>query len=376
MHLKLEELQKLVTKVVKEEKRYDSLKEEISRVVGPVVVTTHDLKLMAETANNRLDVLARSGQQIKPVKTSVLLRFIDSHEPEVRRLIARLLPESFVRKMKFDKNYAVRWAVAERLSSKLVAEMIRKFPNDDQLRTIYKTKKLNEAGLPSPKLADEEFDINGEKPLGDTARYEDHPGMTDVWYDSLARDIVNKHGRTIEASWEEKAVDTYANGLASQGVEIDSKKLLDAVYEFLAKRDENSLEENTLRKIVATLREEVVLETPYMPIVRENVDTVSDLLKSHVSPVEYIQKFETTFSVVKSAVDNVGKKQGINENFARVVVPAEATLPMGSLRPSDEKALDTYTKNWNRLRQLRNQPYRLSWTPDTEGKVSFCLRLS
>lgn len=376
MHLKLEELQKLVTKVVKEEKRYDSLKEEVSRVVGPVVVTTHDLKLMAETANNHLDVLVRSGKQITPARTSVLLKFIDSGEPEVRRLIARLLPESFVRKMRFDANHAVRWAVAERLPAKIIAEMVKQFPSDDQLRTIYKSKKLYEAGLPSPKLADEEFDINGEKPLGDTAHYDDHPGMTDVWYDSLAREIVTKYGHTIETNWEEKAVDNYANGMKSQGVELDSEKLLDAIYDYLAKREENTLKEGTLRRIAASLRDEDTLDAPFMPVIGEGKDVVNSLLRSQVSPAEYIQQFESTFSVTKASVNNIGRKQGINENFARVIVPVEAILPAGTLRPNDEKALDTYTKSWNRQRQLRNQPYRLSWTPGTRGKVSFQLGLT
>jgi hypothetical protein len=376
MHLKLEKLQKIVKNAIKDEKRGDLLKEEITRVVGPVVVTTVDLRLMAETANKHLDVLMKSGKRINPAKTSVLLKFIDSSEPEVRRLVARLLPESFVKRMMFDTSRSVRLAVAERLTSGLVFEMVKKWPNDDQLTSTYKQKKLHEQGLPSPKLNDEEFDINGEEPLGDTAMYDDHPGMTDVWYDSLARKLVNQCGSTIESNWEEKLVDTYVNGHKSQGYEIDSQKLLDAVYDHLSSRDKKSLEENTLQKIVASLREEELMNMDVMPIINESIDTVDSLIKSNVSPAEYIQKFESVFSVAKTAVPNIGKKQGINENFARVIVPSNAMLPVGSFRSIDEKAIDLYVGNWNRQRQLRNQPYRLSWSPNGKNKISFHLGLS
>jgi len=376
MHLKLEKLQKIVKKAIKDEKRGDLLKEEITRVVGPVVVTTVDLRLMAETANKRLDVLEKSGQQINPAKTSVLLKFIDSSEPEVRRLVARLLPESFVKRLMFDANRSVRLAVAERLPSRFVSEMVKKWPTDDQLSSIFKQKKLYEQGLPSPKLSDEEFDVNGEEPLGDTARYDEHPGMTDTWYDTLARKLVSQCGSTIESNWEEKLVDTYVNGHKSQGYEIDSQKLLDAVYDHLSSRDKKSLEENTLQKIVANLREEETLNMNVMPVISEAIDVVDSLVKSRISPAEYIQKFENVFSVTKAAVPNVGRTQGINENFARVIIPSRAVLPVGSFRSIDEKAIDLYVDSWNRQRQLRNQPYRLSWSPNGTNKVSFHLGLS
>lgn len=376
MHLKLEKLQTIVKKAIKDEKRGGLLKEEITRVIGPVVVTTADLKLMAETANKHLDVLEKSGKRISPAKTSILLKFIDSSEPEVRRLIARLLPENFAKRLMFDANRSVRLAVAERLTSGLISEMVKKWPNDDQLVSAYKQKKLDEQGLPSPKLHDEEFDVNGEEPLGDTARYEDHPGLTDAWYDSLARKLVSQCGSTIESNWEEKLVDNYVNGHKSFGYEIDSQKLLDAVYDHLSSRDKKSLQENTLQKIVANLREEDVLSMDVMPIITESIDMVDTLVKSKLSPAEYIQEFENVFSVIKSAVPNVGKKQGINENFARVIIPSKAVLPVGSFRSIDEKAIDLYVDSWNRQRQLRNQPYRLSWSPNGTNKVSFHLGLS
>jgi hypothetical protein len=376
MHLKLEKLQKIVKNAIKDEKRGDLLKEEITRVVGPVVVTTVDLRLMAETANKHLDVLMKSGKRINPAKTSILLKFIDSSESEVRRLVARLLPESFVKRMMFDTSRSVRLAVAERLTSGLVFEMVKKWPSDDQLASTYRQKKLYEQGLPSPKLNDEEFDINGEEPLGDTAMYDDHPGMTDAWYDSLARKLVNQCGSTIESNWEEKLVDAYVNGHKSQGYEIDSQKLLDAVYDHLSSRDKKSLEENTLQKIVANLREEELMNTDVMPVINESIDVVDSLVKSNVSPAEYIQKFESVFSVTKTAVPNIGRKQGINENFARVIVPSNAMLPVSSFRSVDEKAIDLYVGSWNRQRQLRNQPYRLSWSPNGKNKISFHLGLS
>ena len=375
MKLRLDKLQKIVKNVVNEEKRYDLLKEEITRALGPVVVTTHGPRLMAETANDRLDVMLRCNNQIGPTKTSVLVKFINSDEPQVRRLVARLLPESFLRKMMFDSDQSVRWSVAERLPSNMIAEMVKRWPSDDHLRTVYRSKKLFEAGLPSPKLSDEEFDINGEKPLGDTARYDEHPGMTDLVYDSLARDFVKQYGRTLETHWEETAARTYANGMKSQGVEVDTQKLIDAIYELLSKRDEKSLEENVFKSLAATLREADTMEAPYMPVIEERIDKVDALINSRASSSEYIHDFENLFKVSKSSVHNIGKGQGINENFSRVIVPSEATLPTRNLRPTDERALDMYVRNWNRQRQLRNQPYKLSWSPGGRDKVTFQLGL-
>ena len=372
MRLKLEELQKVVKKVVNDEKRVDALKEELTRCIGPTVVTTHGLKLMAETANNQLDVILHKGRQPKQPRTSVLLRFIDSDVPEVRRLVARLLPENFVRKMIGDSDFGVRLALAERLPADDVKKLLNR-PGSDQIRVIYNRKRLQEAGLPNPKIDGEEFDINGGGPLGDTSLSDKHPGLTDQWYDTQARNLIKNFGGNLEGHWEENAVKTYCNGMKSQGIEIDHEKLLDAVFDHLANRDEKVVEEGSLKSIIKKLRLEEAMNTEVMPVISESIDPVAELNSSGRSPSEFASKFEEIYGVIKGPVANPGINLGINENFSRIIVPIDARVPGRSMSPADEKAIDSYVKIWNRQREIRKQPYRISWHPTQGNRVSFQL---
>ena len=375
MQLKLEKLQKVVKKVINEEKHFDALKDELTRALGPTVVTTHGLRIMSESANDCLDVVLRTGRQPEAIKTAVLLKFIGSKDPETRRLVARLLPESFIRKMIFDSDFSVRVAAANRLPSLYIKEAIKRNPSDDELLSAYRQKKLHEAGVPTPKLLAAPLDIYGEEPLGDTAKYEDHPGLTDQWYDSLARDLIKMYGKNLEANWEENAVRNYVNGQASQGIEVDKDKLLDAVYDLLSQREKNSLEmnENSLSAIIKNLRNEDVMESVVMPIIPETFDPIKSLVQKSTSPSEYIKNFESLFSVMKIPVENPGRKQGINENAARIVAPASARFPSAHVAAIDEKAVDMYVRHWNSQRQLRNQPYKISWMPSGKKGISFNL---
>jgi hypothetical protein len=379
MQLKLAKLQKVVKKVINEERYFDALKDELTRALGPTVVTTHGLRIMAESANDRLDVILRTSRQPEAIKTAVLLKFINSEDPEARRLVARLLPETFVRKMLFDSDFSVRVAAASRLPSFYIKEAIKRNPGDDELMSVYRQKKLHEAGLPDPKLLAKPLDINGEEPLGDTAKYDEHPGMTDQWYDSLARDIIKMYGKNLEANWEENAVKNYVNGQAAQGIEVDRDKLIDAVYDLLSQREKNSIELSegrSLSSIVRQLREEDMMSEAVMPIIPESVDPIKELVKNAVSPVEYIKMFENLFNVNKSSVANPGRKQGINENVAKVIAPATAMFPSAIVRSIDEKAVDLYVRHWNSQRQLRNQPYRISWMPTGKSNISFNLGIT
>jgi hypothetical protein len=372
MALKLQELQKIVKSVVKEEKNAEVLREEVTRVLGPTVLTTRGLERMAESANDRLDVLDAMNRAYDQIKPSVLLKFIDSNSADVRKLVARLLPENFLKPLMKDPSPEVRGTVARRLSHGLVKEMVRRFPNDDNLRSIEKTKRLMEKGLPSPKIEEEYFDMYGEEPLGNAYDDVEHPGLTDAWYDTLALKIFNMYGRNIESQWEEDTVHRYVDSISSMHVDVDREKLLKKVYELLDSRDEKVVKESTLKNLAARLRLE---DEEVMPVIPETVDPVEEMLSSRLSNHEYVSRFEKTFFVEHKATKTPDYLNEICEGTGIVFHPAQAKIPSQSLRPIDERALDTYVKAWN-FKESKSL-YRLTWSPDQEriDLVNFHLEL-
>jgi hypothetical protein len=391
MQLKLEKLQKVASKVVNEEKRIEAFKTEVRNAIGPTVLVTHSLKLMAESANDQLDVLEKTGRSPGPVKTSTLLKFANSDIPVVRKLVARLLPEALVQKMMFDMSPAVRAAVANRLPRNLVVEMVRRFPADDQLMAVSQQKKLQESGLPTPKVVEKHFDLYGEFPLSDAYEGVEDPGFTDAWYDTQAHKIINgptAYGNNLEGNWEEKTVDRLVDSYKSQGIEVDYDKLLKAVYKHMEIRDKSAIvastmpktakddmQENALKSIVSNLRFMSNYNPDVMPILEEKIDPVSDLLETKTFPSSYMKSFEDLFQVKKGSVANPGKSMGINENYSKLIVPVEATLPSQTMRQVDEKAVDVYVKHWNSRRNLMQQPYRLKWHPVESNTVRFQVEL-
>lgn len=388
MQLKLEKLQKVASKAMSEEKRSEAFKAEVRSAIGPNVLVTHGLKLMAESANNQLDILERTGRAANGVRTALLLQFVNSDIAEVRKLVARLLPESFVRKLMFDPKGMVRAAAAERLSLAHVQEMSKRFPSDDHLRSVVNKKALLEAGLPKPAPAEKELDVYGEFPLSDAYDGVEHPGFTDEWYNTQAHKIINgptAYGNNLESNWEEKSVKRFCDSYKSQNIEIDNKKLLDSVYKHMDVRDQaaiknskigsSDLDESVFKKLTKQLR----FESTYNPIVlefsEEKTDLVDDLLERKLTSSDFISRFEELFVVEKGPVENPGKSIGINESFSRVVVPVSALLPGNAPRASDEKAIGTYVKHWNFRREMKNQPYKLSWQPSGNGKITFKLGL-
>jgi len=362
MQLKLQELQKVVNKIVSREKKSQVLKREISRVLGPTVITTRGLRDLAESANSRLDEIEAFKLTIaENVDSSILLQFIDSDDSTVRKMVARLLPEACVKVMASDDDEEVRTEVAKRASKKLVAEMINRNPKDYHLKYIYKKRFLSEAGLPTPKKSEKEFDINGHMVLGDLNDMSDQFDHTDEWYDSLARKIISMYGGNIEGQWEEIAVKNYCKAEAAQGNEIDEQKLLDAIYSMLVDRDDNALEEGSLKNLARELRRD---DMEIMPVISESKNELQILIENVNNAPKFVEKFEEMFSV---------KKDTIKETFSRMLVPASAVLPTGKLGVKEERVFDAYVRHWNTQRNIRNQPYRLSWHPSSGNKVKFSL---
>lgn len=372
MGLKLNELQKVVRNVVKKERNVDTLRGEIVRTLGPTILVSRGLERMAESANERLDILEAMDKPYERIRPALLLKFIDSDSPEVRKLVARLLPESFLKVFMKDSDPAVRAITARRLPLQLVSEMVRRFPQDDTLRSIIRSKRLVEAGLPDPEIDEEEFDMYGMEPIGDVFGDIDYPDLTDAWYDTLALKILNTYGRNIEEQWEEATVHQYVDSMASMGVEVDRQKLLDAVYDLLEKRADAVLEEGSLAAIASRLRLE---ETEVMPVISENMDPVQQLLSSKGSSSDYIKRFEEVFSV-KYTTSNNPAAFIMSEGPDRITHPTSAMLMGSSVRSVDERAVDAYVKAWNSKSQVRGETYyQLSWSPDVGGLVNFHLEL-
>jgi len=334
MSLKFGKLQQAAKVVINEEKRNLQLGRELTRVLGPTIVTTHGIALMAESANDRLDYLEHTGGVVQDFNPSLLLRYAESTNAEVRMLAARLLPENQLVRFMKDKNRMVLSAAAKRLPAHLVETMVGYFPHDENLESIYR-QKLNEAA------AEEE--------------------LPDQWYDTMARKIVTNYDGNLERQWEEIAVSRYCASMKSQGIEVNPNKLLDCVYDLLDARDADSLKES------------VGPDDLGLPAYNESVDPVKKLLESNLSPSGYIQNFESLFNVRKEPVANPGISIGIHENFSRVVAPASAMIPSSMLGAREERALDLYVQRWNSLQATKGNPYRISWNPMGGNKVAFSL---
>jgi len=374
MSLKLKELQKVVVNVVKRERSYEILREEITRILGPTVLTTRGVNRMAESANDILDVCELTGKSVSQIKPSLLVKFVDSEHAQVRKLVARLLPENFIKLMMNDRDSSVRISVAKRLPRSLVVEMTKKFPKDEALRSLCKAKLLNEDGITKPKIIDEPFDMYGEEPLKSTEEDLQHPGLTDTWYKTQADKIFNMYGRNIEQQWEESTVRRYVDSMKSMGIEVDLDKLLDAIYDLIESRHEEVMKEGLLSSLANNLKME---GTNFMPILSEQVDSVRQIVTTRYSNSEYMQKFERLFKV-KHCVSPSPSYKSIREGATKINHPSSAVIPGGVYRNVDEKAVDRYVSAWNSKESMNgNTHYRLSWSPDGEvvNMVNFHLEL-
>ena len=366
MQLKLEELQRVAKKTIKEEKSNALLREELFRVLGPSVMVSNNSVNVAEASNEQIDLLESTGRPVKreQFKVSVLLEASTHKSSHVRKLAARLLPEKMVIKMMHDPSSEVRHAAARRLPAKLVQEAIRRHPSDDELRIILRQRKLLEAGLPTPKAVDEPFDMYGDKPMGTAAKTRQEEDFSDEWYERMANKICSEYGATIEHQWEEAlATRIVASQYAVSGVKIDRDKLLKAIYGCIESREAKVVGESSLRAIASRLRRESLMETAAMPVIESYEDPFSSLLESSISSSEFIERADKILSVKKSVVPAGIKKYRLGEGSNReTLIPVNARV-VGGLNEKTERVLDAYVSHWNNQQSLRGEPYRINWGP-------------
>ena len=378
MSLRFNRLQSVVKTEIKKDRSQRALRDELFRVLGAPIMVSESLEDVAYAANDRLDVLEATGRFPKSAnfKHSILLEAASIGSIEVRKLAARLLPESHVNKFLSDPAAAVRCAAAQHATFSLLGEMARRYPNDDQLRAIIKERRLAEAGLPQPETSDEDFDMYGKDRLG-AAKQQPGDELSKNWYKHLALKLCKDYGNNLEGQWEEVAATVHSNAHASYGFKVDRDKLLQAIYDHLEKRDDEVLEEGFFRKVSARLRSSS-LDESFMPAIPENVDPITALVESHLSSSQYIADFEKMFRVRKSSLPPGIRKHRLEESQAVTTeIPVLANVPGGTFTPTSERALDAYVSHWNSRQRVAGEPFKLSWSPHPAdiSLVGFALEL-
>jgi regulator of replication initiation timing len=382
MRLTLDSLQKVVARTLDEEKASAALKGEIKRVLGPAVVTEGKLEEVAANANSWIDVLERTGRDGRfDFLSTVTTGFLDHRHPEVRKFAARVVPERFLGKLTTDNDSAVRAAVAQRVPLAAVREMMKRFKNDDQLRTIYRKRKLHEGGLAQPKVEPMGLDVPAPdaKRLGDAAKTPPGPELSEAWYNQHAHRFLHDFGRNIEYAWEPLAVRRFASSLkATSGVEIDEAKLLKTIKELIKEKEDLAMERNALRETLTWLDKQAnkeQLDESVLPELDEVDDPVRKLVNAGLTGEQYVEQAKVLFRVQESQLPRSIRKYRLGEgNTAIVTVPCIGYMPSGkAFRAIDERALDVFCESWTKRQQLVGEPIRLEWVqhPGDQSKVCF-----
>jgi len=380
MHLKLDDLANVVRTTINEEKLTQAFKAEISRVLGPIVFVEGKLNEVATNANDRLDVLDRTGRTGSlDFKPSITAGWLDCSDPEVRKFASRVCPEKFLPKMKADRNPEVRAAVAARLSLPAVREMMKHFPQDDQLRTIYRQKKLHEDGIPNAKPEPIDFDMYGEKRLGDAVKQKPGRDLSDEDYHQLAMQFMHQYGGNIEYAWEELAVSRYCRSLKlSSNIEVDEKELLKAIKDMIKEKEDDAMKRNPLKETLGWLEGQEDLENlaeGAMPEVVEQIDPVTELVHGGHTGEKFLEYAMKLFRIQEAILPMSIRKWRMAEGSARQTrVPCIGMLPhKGGFRAVDERALDMFCEAWGRQQSLVGEPFRLEWTnhPSDMNKIGF-----
>lgn len=360
MRLKISDLKRVVDATVQEKKAIETFCNEVKRVFGPTVDVSNDIETLSERANDRLDVLERTGRvgHIK-FSSSVALKLSHHSNPEVRRLIVRLLPESSSISFINDEDPSVRAEAAKKAPIRMISEAVKKHNDDFLLKEVYESRLLNER-------EDSALEASAKGPQGEEF-------LSDWWYQKTAKKLFQDYyHRGLDTGWVPNAVkQTVLGNRSSNRFNIDPQKLMKAVVEMIAEREEEKLKELT------ESRNENISRGFH--VVSETKDPVDELLEHSSSAQEYLRRANQIFSVKESTVPPGIRKYALGEGKSiSTNVPMVGFLPHRSVpRYVDEMALDTYVKHWNGVQSLKGEPYKLSWTshPDALNKISFRLEL-
>ena len=382
MPLQLKELRRVAKQVIKEERAIESLREEVARELGPSVITDVPVGEFALNVNEQLDVLECTKKISRVhVNPSVLHALLEHRNADVRKIVARLIPEKYVMKLVDDESSEVRTAVAKRIPLIDLRKMAAKYV-DDSVHHVYKNRRLHEAdellGGGEPELH-----LYDDAPLGDAVKTSSKPELSDTWYEQMARKLMHDYGHdNIEYNWEEVICHRLCSSTkATSGVELDEEKLFKALKKVIADHEEFRLEKhNAMVETVATLRHRAALDEEWIPFPGEEApDPVRELAESKTAPSEYIEKMNEMFKIRESTIPAAIRKYRIGEGMSKdTSVPMMAYLPhTHGLRSIDEGALDRYVKCWNERQSLNGEPITIDWVPNVTdaNKVSFTVSL-
>lgn len=381
MRLTLDAMQRVVKQAIDDERDVTLLRTEVARVLGPSVLVEGKVERIAAEANDRIDILERTGRATRlDFRPAIVARFLDHSNPEVRKFAARVVPERFLGRLTNDRNPNVRAAVARRAPIGAVREMLKRFPKDDLVRVIYKQKRLAEAGITQPTSEPLGHDPTEDaERLGDAAKQDEGAELSEQWYRDRAFNFMQDYGGNIEYCWEELAARRYAASVkATSGVEVDELKLLGAIKDLIKEKEDHALKRDALKETLGWLKgreERELMSEAAMPIISEESDPVRDLLEGSLTPQGFIDEANTLFRVQEATVPAAHRKHRLGErNVRSTSVPVIGRLPHGrGFRALDERALDAYCRFWNDRQQLQGEPLRLEWSthPDQVGKISF-----
>jgi len=375
MKIKLDQLRSIVRDAMNDEKLTEGLRVETKNALGPIMDTNVGLVELAESINLRLKVLELTGRSCSGFKTATLVKLSKNSRPEVRAVAATLLPESFLSRFVTDASSKVRLIAARRLPEKVVKEMLRKFPSDDELRLIYSKKRVDtkKATLAEvTQVGDDLLHIHDDEALGDLGK-EYAVELSDEWYETKARSILDDYSkhRMIDYNWEERAVNAFCDASrTTAGVDIDRKKLFKAVQDRIKEREDVTLSRETIFDIrtdesrsfdkrfdFSVLNEHS--EMPVFPVIEETVDQVKNLL---AESMEFNEKFAILFSLKETTIPANVKRLVEGEGFKTNKVPASAIVPHSNgIRSIDEHVLDRFVETWNRQQVAKHEPFHITW---------------
>jgi hypothetical protein len=347
------ELNRVVSKTISEEKSIDLLRVEISKVFGPPVNTDVRLEIMAEQANDRLDVMSRTGKSVRhQIKPSILMKFSDHPSDEVRRLVVRLLPESFIDRFASDRSHTVLHEVARRLPLREVKALVKRHRGDDELETIYRSRCIAES-YDEPRA--------GERLKGKVSSGPAIDELSDAWYQNMAQQAMSdygvEHGGPIEISWDEIFAKRYCASLkATSGVEVDPERLWGAIQDIQKERDDLALLKNNLKDVAKKFMPESF---------NERATIIESLEGSNLGAKGFIDLFERAFKVKKSKVSGALYRHQISEGAdGQLLIPRAALIPgKARMTPAVERVVNRFVKSWNSLQTQRGEGVRINWMP-------------
>jgi len=382
MHLKLNDLNRVVRGAVREHRAVSALRVEIGRVLGPSVITEGRISDVAAAANDRIDVLERTGrmEQLR-FKPHVVLPLLESVEPELRRLAARTVPQQHLARLGSDADPGVRAAAGARVPIADLVRMVRRFPQDDQLRVVLRARRLDEGGVPQPKAQPMGHDAGADGVrTGEAIETSQGPELSEAWYREHAQRFMHDYGKNIEYAWEATAVRRFCSSCrATTGLEVDEARLLRSIHELIEEREDRALERDALQETAARLMELdercALRERAELPPLDEEVDPVHELLESRVGHEEYVARAREVFRIQDAIMPLAMRKYRLGEGNARqVLVPTVGRLPHGAgFRAVDERALDAFCEAWSARQAMVGEPLRIEWTnhPADASKVGF-----